>query len=504
MNAPAPFLRTAALAALLCSAAPAALAQALPATPPAASGVSQEQALALSARLDALEQRNQELEAQVLDLKAQVQAGEQQVRAEVRSQPTVSLANGRPTFTSPDGAFRLALRSVVQFDADHSDVRPLRPDNDLGSGTNFRRVRFGFDGTAFKDWNFALWGEWGGTGGESPALNQAWLEYAGWKPFGREEPVRLRIGAWATPTGLEDATSNTEGLFLERPAAAEMVRGLAGGDGRTGVGAFTRGERWYAGAVLTGKVVGVPSTAEFTNQSGYILRLAANPLHGADYDAHLGVSYQGVLEPADTAAGAPEAQALRLAERPEIRVSGVRLVDTGSVPANGLSALGLEAGASWRNFYAAGEWFRVDLSRTAVGTAPSPFDPRFGGWYLQGAWTITGERHAWSSANGGFNGVRPARPFSLADGTWGGWEIAARYSDLDLNDRAGAAGAAAPAGGIRGGEQKITTLGVNWYPNSVVRFLLDYQWTEVRRLSAAGASLNTDADVISLRSQFAF
>jgi phosphate-selective porin OprO/OprP len=166
--------------------------------------------------------------------------------------------------------------------------------------------------------------------------------------------------------------------------------------------------------------------------------------------------------------------------------------------------VGLEAGASWKNLYASGEWFHIDVDRRAVGTTPSPFNPSFSGWYVQGAWTITGERHLWSSANGGFNGIRPAKIFSPRKGEWGAWELAARYSLLDLNDREGVLGSAAPLGGVRGGEQKITTVGVNWYPNSVVRFLLDYQWVNVDRLSATGGRLDTDVNVVSLRSQFAF
>lgn len=504
MNTSAPpdrILRAAVLAALFCSVAPAALAQESVSTARnAPSGISQEQALAISARLDALEKRNEELEAQIADLKGQTAAGQGQIREQIEAEPTVALANGRPTLSTPDGNFKFALRSVVQFDAAKYDQDPLRADNELSSGTNFRRVRFGFDGTAYKDWNFALWGEWGGSGGETAALNQAWLEYAGWKPFGLTEPLRFRAGAWATPTGLEDATSNTDGVFLERPAIAELVRNLAGGDGRSGVGVFARGQRWYAGAVLTGKLWGTANPQEFSQQSGFILRAAYNVLHGEDYDAHLGVSYQGILEPADTAAGPTETQAVRLQERPELRVSGTRLVDTGAINSNGLQALGLEAGASWKNLYAAGEWFQIDVDRRA----PSPFDPSFSGWYFQGAWTITGERHPWSSVNGGFNGVRPNSPFSLAKSSWGAWELAARYSVLDLNDHDGGPGAPPPSGGIRGGDQKITTVGLNWYPNNVVRFLLDYQWVNVDRLSSTGGRLDTDVNVVSLRSQFAF
>ena len=497
-------VKTAAIALLFCGVSKAALAQTITTATPAPSGISQEQALSLAARLDALEKRNDQLEAQVTDLKAQVGAGQSLIREEIHSQPSVSLSAARPTIVSPDGNFKFALRSLVQFDAAHHDVSPLRTDNDLVSGTNFRRVRFGIDGTAYKDWNFAVWGEWGGSGGEVAGLSQAWLEYAGWKPFGLSEPIRIRAGAWATPTGLEDATSAAEGLFLERAAVAEMVRGIAGANGRTGVGAFASGDLWSATAVLTGKTVGVPTTAEFNQQSGYILRIAFNPIRGSDYDVHVGAGLTGILEPADTAAGPLEANAVRLQERPEMRVSGTRLVDTGAIASNGLRSLGLEAGASWRNLYASGEWFKIDVSRTALGAAPSPFDPSFGGWYLQGAWALTGERHAWSSASGGFNGIRPARPFSLQHGGWGAVEVAARYSVLDLNDNAGDLGAAAPLGGIRGGDQKVSTLGLNWYPNNVVRFLLDYQWINVDRLSAAGARLDSDVNVISLRSQFAF
>lgn len=493
-----------AIAGLLCSVAPAALAQAIATANTQGAGISQEQALSLASRLDALEKHNEELEQQILDLKTASAANVQIVRDQVSAQPTVTLTNARPTIATADGNFKFALRSIAQFDAAHYNESPRTTANDLGSGTNFRRARLGVEGTAFKDWNFALWGEFGGSGGESAILNQAYVEYAGWKPFGLEEPVRLRLGAWATPSGLEDATSNTEGLFLERPAIAEMVRNFATGDGRSGVGATARGRGWYASAVLTGKVVGVPSTTELDQQSGFATRVAFSPIHGADYDVHIGANIQGILNPADTAAGPLSTRAVRLQERPELRVSGIRLVDTGVIASDGLTAYGLEGGASWHNLYAAAEWYRVDVNREAVPPAVSAFDPSFTGWYVQGAWAITGEHHAWTNANGGFVGIKPAKPFDRRKATWGAWEVAARYSVLDLDDHAGVFGAVAPAGAIRGGEQKISTVGLNWYPNSVVRFLLDYQWVDVKRLNAAGANIGEDVNVVSFRSQYAF
>ena len=439
------------------------------------------------------------LAAQVADLKAATSSGLKDVRASQAALPTVSLAAGRPQIATADGDFKFALRSILQFDAAHYSESPRTAADDLSSGTNFRRARLGFDATAFKNWNFSLWGDFGGSGGETPVLNQAYIEYAGWKPFGLTNPVRLRVGAWATPAGLEDATSNTEELFLERAAVAELVRGLAAGDGRSSAAVFANGDRWYVSAAITGAVVGVPTTPEFGEQEGYLGRVALNPIHGADYDVHIGANIAGILKPADTLQGPGQALAVRLRERPELRVDGTRLVDTGNIAANGLTAYGLEGGASFKTLFVQSEYFKIDVDRQGP-----LFDPSFSGWYVQGAWTLTGERHQWSSLNGGFRGIRPAHPFDPTKGDWGAFEVAARYSVLDLNDNSGVAGKATPAGGIRGGEQKITTVGLNWYPNTVIRFLLDYQWATIDRLSSAGANIGEKVRTLSFRSQFAF
>jgi phosphate-selective porin OprO and OprP len=42
---------------------------------------------------------------------------------------------------------------------------------------------------------------------------------------------------------------------------------------------------------------------------------------------------------------------------------------------------------------------------------------------------------------------------------------------------------------VRGGDQRILTFGLNWYPNTVVRFTLNYEWIENSRLQS-GSSPN--------------
>src|SRR5438874_861970 len=68
-------------------------------------------------KLRALEQAVASLQAQILDLKGAQSAGFKDVRAAAASQPQISFANGRPQLASADGAFKLAVRTVVQFDA---------------------------------------------------------------------------------------------------------------------------------------------------------------------------------------------------------------------------------------------------------------------------------------------------------------------------------------------------------------------------------------------------
>jgi phosphate-selective porin OprO/OprP len=258
--------------------------------------------------------------------------------------------------------------------------------------------------------------------------------------------------------------------------------------------------------MATGDTVGAPSTAEFGEQEGFLGRIAFNPLSGKDYDVHIGANLSDVIKPPDTAAGPTVAEAVRLRIQPEIRVddNSTRLIDTGSINADGIVAYGLEGGVSFKSLFVDGEWYKIDVSRTSVGAAASPFNPSFEGWYVQGSWALTGERRKWAGQYGGFRGISPKSNFSLKDGTWGAFEIAGRYSWLNLNDQEGLAGKAPPLGGIRGGLQKITTIGLNWYPNPVVRFLLDYQWIRTNRLNATGGQIGENVDVVSLRSQFAF
>lgn len=495
-----------------------ALAQA-PATPPAAVAAD-----AREARIRELEARVEALAAQIADLKASMATDRLEripapAPAPTAPAPQISLNNGRPQISAADGASRVALRGVFQFDAAHYDQEsPGVVDNrragadagegpnarDLSSGTTFRRARLGVEGTFARDWNYAITAEFGGGGSETTQLQQAWVEYAGLRPFGLRNPLRLRIGAFPPSKGLENASSSSDLLFVERPAQAELVRNIAGGNGRSAVQLAGNGERSFAAVALTGALVG--GAGDFDEQLGLVARVAVLGLSGDEYGLHLGANLNHVIEPGDRVVGPGVGGTIRLRERPELRVDGTRLVDTGALNAEGLTAYGLEFGGQWKSFYIASEYNLIEVDRVAPAS-----DPSFDGWYVQGSWILTGEERRWTASSGGFGAVRPARPFDLAAGRWGAWELGARYSVLNLNDNAGLPGLAPPPDGVRGGEQEIVTFGVNWFPNAVVRFHLQGQDVRIDRLNPGtvglatpGAQIGQDFRTITLRSQVSF
>ena len=125
---------------------------------------------------------------------------------------------------------------------------------------------------------------------------------------------------------------------------------------------------------------------------------------------------------------------------------------------------------------------------------------------------LTGEARRYNTQTAAFDAPPVDHQFSWADGAPGAWEIGLRYSDMDLNYHAGAALTAPGADAIRGGEEKNIDAALNWYPNPLVRFMLNYSHVQIQRLSPnavlyqtpTGAQIGQTYNTVSVRSQFAF
>lgn len=497
------------------------------------------------AKIEQLEAAVEDLAAQVADLKrgqaAQIQTI-QAVQDKTSAPPGVitAFANGRPTFSTPDGRFSFTPHAVMQLDtgaflpkSPGTLALDLRRDGpalgssaanvdslharDLKSGTLFRRARLGFDGTAYGDFDYRVLLDFGGTGVENAGeIYETWVQYNGLKP------AHLRIGAFSPSIGLEDQGSTNGIPFIERSGSADAARNLAAGDTRIAAQAFGYGDHWFASAAVTGRTVGVISTGTaaataptYGDQLAIVGRIAGTPLSGKDWLVHLGAHGSYVARPANTTgpAGAngnadPATLSVALSDTPELRVDGTKLVDTGKIDARHASSAGLEFAAQRQNLLLQSEYEYFQVERAKVGVS----NPNFSGFYVAATWTLTGEARKYNTATAAFDAPSVAHPFSLKDGTWGAWELALRYADLDLNYHAGAAHTAPAADAIRGGDQQILTAGLNWYLNPVVRFVFDFQHVKIDRLSPSavnfstptGAQIGQTYNAVALRSQVAF
>jgi phosphate-selective porin OprO/OprP len=83
--------------------------------------------------------------------------------------------------------------------------------------------------------------------------------------------------------------------------------------------------------------------------------------------------------------------------------------------------------------------------------------------------------------------------------------LAARYSVVDLNDGVTTGTSQSTTGGQYGGKQQTYSVGLNWYPNTNIRFMLDYIHADIDKLGTNGVTpANAHIDVVAARAQFAF
>ena len=175
-----------------------------------------------------------------------------------------------------------------------------------------------------------------------------------------------------------------------------------------------------------------------------------------------------------------------------------RMIDTGVIAAPNDWLMGLEF--LWINgpFSVQAE-YGFNWVSDAIGANPSGLtltplfktaqDYMFSGGYVQMAYTLTGENRAYDKRLGRLNTFYFGREGTYNNAwfvrddngaiSWntGAWEIAARYSYVNLNDGVG-------ADRIQGGVMNGLTLGLNWYLNVNLKFQFDYVYDQRADLPA--------------------
>jgi phosphate-selective porin OprO/OprP len=495
-----------------------------------------------AARLDHMERLIEEQQAEIKDLKAQVNGGsarasapQQQVSAAqfealqnqvyeqaaavktVSNNAGVTLGkNGRPVISSADGRFTFSPRADVMGDWASYSKNSIAGMPIKKSGENFRRAQIGFQGKFAGDFAYKFMYDFGGTNGDEayqayyangatppklgstgagsgPHVKEAWVSYTGVLA-----PFTLQIGALPPPANLGDATSSDDLMFNERASGSQISRSLGGDDGRESVGFTGYGSIWNASAFLTGDSYGKGALiAPSDSQEAIVGRVAIAPWQDPDtnFNVHFGANGTEVFHPQQsTSAAGATTSGITFSDRPEMRVDNFTLLNTGAINAKSAYAVGLEAALSYGPFLIEGEnfWYGVDRYNPAPGVT----NPNFSGWYVEGSWVLTGEPRKYNMQTASFTRPSPSDPFSPSNGNWGAWELAGRYSSTNLDYQLSA------ADHVIGGDQTIWSVGLNFYPNDILKFMFDWQDVNVKNITHIGN--DAKYDTISVRTQVTF
>jgi phosphate-selective porin OprO and OprP len=433
----------------------------------------------------------------------------------------VTMPGNRPTICTADGQNCIAITGRIHLDGGGYDYHPntaATVPQRLDNGVNARRARIGVAGKFLGDWNFALIYDFGGTsdgfastasvggtgvgflpGGALSGLENAYLSYTGFKPFGGT--LAIEGGIMDLPYTLDEATSSNDIMFMERASSGIIATNIAAGDFRSTVGARWFNETFWAGAYATGPTTGAIHSASSINppgtteQLGAVARVAAQLINTKDYSLHLGGNAEWLINPPHNLIA--NTQTLTLSDRPELRIDPTTLISTGAMAGvSGAQVYSAEAAGTIGSLYLQGEYFWYNVDRGFLGL-PSV---KFQGGYAQAGYILTGETRKYNPGSASYGGVVPTNPFSLSGGGWGAWEIAGRVSTVDLNDQLGI------ANGVAGGRQTIYTAAVNWYINRNIRFMFDYLHGDItKQISATNAgNAGSTFDAFAMRTQVAF
>jgi phosphate-selective porin OprO and OprP len=381
---------------------------------------------------------------------------------------------------SVDGAFKLSIFGRVQldftsFDRDDDNEAAL---GDMKFGTEFRRVRIGAGGTIYRNVEYKAEFDFADSGTGAANFADVYMQLNG---VGGQ-PVNVRVGHFDEPLSLERVTSSKYTTFTER----SLVEGSGFAPGRN-TGAMVYGQAlanhlaWFLGAFRDTNAFGNYVSPARPGENNVTARVAGRPWiseDGVDW-VHLGAA---------VSRRNPNAETVQFRARPEVHV-GPRFVDTGAIAtAKRNTVWDLESAVNLGSFHA-----QAEMARAMIDGTEGDDDVAFQAESIQVGYFLTGDYRDYDAPMARWNRLKMKKNYG-ADG-WGAFEIAARWSHVDLND-----------GDVEGGKMTDWTVGINWYLNPNTKVMLDWiHFNPDREVTKSGKTYDLksgDALVMSFRLDF--
>ena len=364
---------------------------------------------------------------------------------------------------------------------------------DIQDGADFRRFRLSAKGAVIENVNYFAQLDFGFFG--RPTFTDVWLEITHVPVLGF-----VKVGQWKQPFGLETVTSVRYQTFMERSVLFQSFEAFR----HIGIGTYNYSESqmstWAASVFKTGQ-------DQFGNDIGDNagVSFAGRATHlgwyeeGEDsslYYLHMGGAFWY---------GNPGNDRMRYATIPEFYIgafasSAANPLGTSKVTvpdvAHGTPPF-VDTGAFFCNNFQhyGGElvWVHGPLSiqteamLAVVNPQNNLTQMHYKGAYAFVSYFLTGESRPYDKKAGALDRVKPLENFRTDTGCgWGAWEVASRFSYIDLND-----------GNINGGRMNNWTTGVNWYLNPYTKFQFNY----VKSFLANPTYGHSYANMLGLRAQ---
>jgi phosphate-selective porin OprO/OprP len=415
-----------------------------------------------NSELEALRALVQELDqkVRVLDRKNEIAAEE--AAAKKKETPVVVAGDKGFGIKSADGNFEFKLRGLLQAD----NRTFFGDDRSTGvSGTSLddeyllRRVRPTFEGTVFGKYDFRFTPDFAP---EAANVQDAYIN-ARFKPW-----FKVQAGKFKVPYSLERLQGGGDLRFVERAYVANAL--LPNRD----IGVQLHGDLFesklnYAVGVFDGVAEGGSNASNRDNGTAskdkeFVARVFAEPFKGTD-SVLAGLGF-------GLAAGTSDYKRDGFLN-PQFRSPGQLTFFTydGNVAGDGKQTrISPQFYYYYGPFGVMGEYARVkhDLVR---GSHEDTVE--HDGWQLAGSYVLTGEDNS-------FKSITPKQNFDLDKGQWGAWEVALRYTELNVDKDAfeGAAGVRFASAASTTESASSWAAGLNWYLNKYVKLQTTYEQTK--------------------------
>jgi phosphate-selective porin OprO/OprP len=434
-----------------------------------------------------LQRRLEEQEQKIRVLERRLELADETTASAKESAPVVSASAKGFGLRSADSSNQLKLRGVMHLDGRYTNDDQETAVYDTVQATRVRPI---IEGTLGGRYDFRF----------TPDFGQGRTVIQDAYVTARLHPAAaITVGKFKAPVGLERLQSANDIRFVSRafPTSLAPNRDF----GLQIAGDVFNGRLSYAAAFMNGAIDGGSSEAlgdvDVNDDREYAFRLFAHPFSesGSTMLRGFGIGIAGTWT---DQTGTPNQPLLPSFRTPEgVTFFRYRADATATIADGERTRI-----APQLYYYAGrlgilGEYTEVsqEVSRvTATGLRNGTVDSA--AWQLAASWFLTGDEAS-------FGGVQPKSTFSPGDG-WGALELVARVHRLEVDAAAFAGGPdsfADPNAAAR--RAAGWAIGLNWYLNENLKWMLDYERTGFDGGAAGGAD-REDTDALLLRIALGF